>query len=100
MGPEFTPVLLAAIIVFGIMGTKLGTMVVRELVPLLRTLAERPGSVGSPPELERLPSVLESLDRRLEALEARQRRLEEDREFMVRLLEPPRVPVHGEGADD
>jgi len=97
MGPELTPVLLAAIIVFGIMGTKLGTMIVRELVPLLRTLAERPGAVASSPEMERLPAVLESLDRRLEALEARQRRLEEDREFMVRLLESPRVPV---SADD
>jgi aspartate/methionine/tyrosine aminotransferase len=97
MGPELTPVLLTAIIVFGIMGTKLGTMVVRELVPLLRALAERPGAIGSSPEMERLPTVLESLDRRLESLEARQRRLEEDREFMVKLLESPRVKVH---ADD
>lgn len=88
MDANWAPVAFAAVIVIGVVGGSLGMMVLKELLPLLRTIAEQRGqsqSVGT----ERA-EALAQIEARLDRLEANDRALLESNEFMRRLLEERR----------
>lgn len=79
------PVAFAAVIVIGVVGGTLAQMVLKELLPLLRTIAEQRQQPLQPSDAERIIEALSSLDRRMDRLEVAQQRLEEDRRFMAQL---------------
>ncbi|HSJ24714.1 MAG TPA: hypothetical protein VK929_08615 [Longimicrobiales bacterium] len=80
------PVAFAAVIVIGVVGGQLAHMVLKELLPLLRTIAEQRQHAVPAQEATRIAEALASLDRRLERLEAGHERLDEDRRFVQQLL--------------
>ncbi len=85
MSAAWVPVLLAVVIVFGVIGGTVLQMVLKELLPLLRSMAEerRRGDVAPGTDTaERLAA----LEQRLALLEADQRELEEQGEFLQKLL--------------
>lgn len=83
----WVPVAFAAIIVVGVVGGQLAQMVLKELLPLLRTMTEQRRQAVSPVDAAQIAETLAAVERRLERLEAGQARIEEDREFTRRLLD-------------
>jgi len=79
------PVAFAAVIVIGVVGGSVATMVLKELLPLLRTIAEQRQQPLRPSDAERIIEAISSLDRRMDRLEVAQQRLEEDRRFREQL---------------
>ena len=92
MRPEFA-ILFAAVIVLGVVGGQVMQMVLKELLPLLRTLVqERQARVGGTSSQELLGD--------LKAISARMKRIEEDHErlteanaFLQRLLDDRLQPA-------
>jgi hypothetical protein len=85
MGEAWIPVLFAAVIVVGVVGGSLAQMVLKELLPLLRNLAEQravAGGAGADP----LAAEVEALRERLAHLEGSHQRLSEESRFLTRLL--------------
>jgi hypothetical protein len=85
MSDAWIPVFLAAIIVIGVVGGSVIKMVLKELMPLLRRIAEErtQGALADPGQRE----LLAGIDRRLRELESGQRQLREEAEFLQRLVE-------------
>jgi hypothetical protein len=85
---NWAPVAFAAVIVIGVVGGSLGMMVLKELLPLLRTIAEQRGQ-PQPLGAQRADDLAQ-IEARLDRLEANDRALLESNEFMRRLLEERR----------
>lgn len=77
----WVPVAFAMVIVLGAVGGHLAQMVLKELLPLLRTIAEQKRAELPAAELKRVIDALAAVDQRLERLEKAHHRLEEDRAF-------------------
>lgn len=88
MSEAWVPVLFAAVIVVGAVGGSLAQMVLKELLPLLRTIAEQRSAAPSA-DLQQVAEGLEKLDQRLAAVEHDQRRLADDASFVRRVLAAP-----------
>jgi hypothetical protein len=85
MSVTWVPVLLVAIIVVGAVGGSLGRMVLKELLPLLRSIAESRQPIPAA-DLERLAADMAELKKRLTSMEHDQQQLREEAEFVQRLL--------------
>lgn len=86
MSEAWIPVLFAAVIVLGVVGGQLMQMVLKELLPLLRTMAQGRQLLSAKADLAQLPELFASLERRLAQVEANQRELKEESEFLQKLL--------------
>lgn len=76
----------ATVIVIGVVGGSVVMFLVKELVPILRTLAEqRRAPAGD--DVQRLGAELRSVEARLSSLETEHRRVAEQAEFAQRLLQ-------------
>jgi hypothetical protein len=82
MDGTWVPVAFAAVIILGAVGGSLAQMVLKELLPLLRTIAEQRSQVR-PPDVVRVPPGLEA---RIEQIEADQQSLREENAFLRNLL--------------
>jgi hypothetical protein len=86
---DWMPVILVTIIIVGAVGGQLAQMVLKELLPLLRTLAEQKRlETATPADMKRVLDALTSMDERLARLERGQERLESEREFARQLRGP------------
>jgi len=85
MSDAWIPVFLAAIIVIGVVGGSVIKMVLKELMPLLRRIAEErtQGALSDPGQRE----LIATLERRVRELESSQRQLNEETRFLQRLVE-------------
>jgi hypothetical protein len=85
MSDAWIPVFLAAIIVIGVVGGSVIKMVLKELMPLLRRIAEERthGALSDPGQRE----LIATLERRVRELESSQRQLNEETRFLQRLVE-------------
>jgi hypothetical protein len=84
----WVPVAFAAVIVIGVVGGQLAMILLKELVPLLRTIAEQKQqqqvvTPGDPAVLQRLTAI----EQRLDGMETNIAQLEEEKQFVRRLLE-------------
>jgi hypothetical protein len=86
MEGTWMPVVALTVIIIGVVGGQLAQMVLKELLPLLRTIAEQRQQGVAPADMTRLADTLAALDRRLERLEGAHDRLEEERRFTYELL--------------
>lgn len=84
---SWVPVAFAAVIVIGAVGGQLIQMTLKELLPLLRTIAEQKQRQMAAPAEGEVLRRLAALEEKLEQVEGGVARLEEDREFQRRLLE-------------
>jgi hypothetical protein len=100
MNENWIPVAFAAVVVIGVVGGTIAQMVLKELLPLLRSIAEQ-RQQPLPPADPTLVDTLARLERRLDRLEATCDRLEEDRQFMRQLLagKDTMVPAPADEAD-
>lgn len=96
MNEGLIPVLITALIVFGVVSGSVIRMISREVIPLLRTLVqERRQDVAGPVDAARLAS----LEQRVAELEATHHRLWAENEFLHRLVEarPEQSVLPGRG---
>jgi hypothetical protein len=84
MDSSWVPVALVAIIVVGAVGGQLVQMTLKELLPLLRTLAEQKRGVVDKPDAA-LQERLRAVEDRLEQLESGMKQLGEEKDFMRQL---------------
>lgn len=86
MSPAWIPVVITALIVLGVVGGSVMQMVLKEVLPLLRTMAQERQAVGGRSGTSPSHEALESIEKRLARVEAGQRKLEEESEFLQKLL--------------
>jgi hypothetical protein len=86
MEGTWMPVVALTVIIIGVVGGQLAQMVLKELLPLLRSIAEQRQQSVAPADSARIADALVALERRLERLEVAHDRLEEERRFTYELL--------------
>ena len=95
MSPGFA-ILFAAVIVLGVVGGQVMQTVMKELLPLLRTLIQERQSRLSAPPTQELLDELQSISVRMNQIEEDHERLSESNMFLQRLvderLQPPSLP--------
>lgn len=79
-------IFLAAVIGLGLVGAHVLQMVLKELVPLLRTMAQERQAIAAKTDLAKLPELVGSLEQRLVRVEANQRKLRDESQFLQKLL--------------
>lgn len=85
MSEAWIPVLLAAVIVIGVVGGSLAQMVLKELLPLLRTLSEQ-RNISASADVVQLAADLEAVQAQVAELKSAQNSLAEETRFLTRLL--------------
>jgi hypothetical protein len=86
MSDMWVPVMLAAVIVFGVVGGSVVMFLLKELTPILRTIAEqRRAPAGD--DVRSLTAELKAVQARLATLESEHRRVAEQTDFAHRLLQ-------------